>query len=85
MEFGTAREGDCMYVAPSTLQKARKAHACTWCEEEIAAGERYERWLSIDRKAYTNKMHIECANACHENSFDYDGTYTPFDNVRGEA
>lgn len=72
-----------MYVATLTLQKARKAHVCTWCGEDIGIGERYARWMSIDEKAYTNKMHIECTDACREYcKWSDDGVYTPYDNER---
>lgn len=77
---------DCMYVAHSTLQKARKAHTCTWCGEGIAIGEIYKRWMSFGDRAFTNNMHIECADACIEYCiWSDDRAYKPFDNVRGEA
>lgn len=41
--------------------------------------------VTIDSKAYTNKMHLECSDACTDDWFiDVDGTYRPFDNDRAE-
>lgn len=58
---------------PVTLV-ARKAHTCSWCCEKILPGEKYERWVSIDDSAYTNKMHPECveaASAGESGSWEY--------------
>lgn len=49
-----------MFNSPPERLIARKEHVCTWCCEKILVGETYERWVSIDDSANTNKMHLEC-------------------------
>ncbi len=69
-----------MYCTPIVkVAAARKAHRCTWCGQDIEAGQPYERWASYDDAAFQNKMHPECAEACG------DKYYLPFDNDRPVA
>lgn len=47
--------------------KARRPHPCTWCGEQILAGESYERQRYVfDGEPMTNKMHKECFAAASE-------------------
>jgi hypothetical protein len=72
-----------MYVSPATALRARKEHRCTWCGEAISPGSEYLRWMSVDDSMYTNKMHRECFDACHEECTFYgEDAYMPFDNHR---
>ncbi len=72
-----------MYVSPAVALRARKEHRCTWCGESIAPGSEYLRWMSVDDSMYTNKMHRECFDACHEEcGYWGEDEYRPFDNQR---
>lgn len=66
-----------MYAAPSTTQVARKVHRCSFCDEAIKPGEKYLRWMTIDVKAYTNKMHPECHRFLCDISEGFSWEYTP--------
>jgi hypothetical protein len=68
-----------MYVGPAVALRARKEHRCTWCGEAIPPASEYLRWMSVDDSMYTNKMHRECFDACHEED---ENEYAPFDNDR---
>lgn len=62
---------------------ARKPHRCTWCGQEIAKGERYDMWKSVDDGWFTNRMHPECVEACDEECREFhDNEYHPYDNER---
>lgn len=70
-----------MYCTEPTRQKARVQHVCTNCGHPIAIGEEYDRWMSIDDKAFTNKMHIECLQALNDEASYYGGggfEYMPY-------
>lgn len=67
-----------MYNTPSTMQRARKPHRCTYCAQTIQPGERYERWATYSEgSCLTNKMHQECALATEAG-----GEYVMFENDR---
>lgn len=72
-----------MYCTPIEKRTARTKHKCTWCAEVIGIGATYERWCSFDEDAFTNKMHLECSEACHDELQDL-GTdsYSAFSNER---
>jgi hypothetical protein len=64
---------------------ARKAHRCTWCGEEIPAGEKYIRIRCIyDGEPQVNKFHAECEKACSEEAAEYgpDFEFSPGENER---
>lgn len=49
-----------------STQKARKAHSCTWCGQEITPGESYTRTRFIfEGEHKVNKFHPECDEAAH--------------------
>jgi hypothetical protein len=64
-----------MYCTPTETRTARKQHRCTNCGEPILAGEKYERWGSVDDgKMLANIMHPECLAALQEDEpsgFEY--------------
>jgi hypothetical protein len=65
---------------PITSQRARIAHRCTWCGQDIERGTVYSRWYSIndDGVAATVKMHPKCLDAAREDGDEC----TPFENER---
>lgn len=70
-------------TGPKTV-KARKAHQCTWCGQEIEKGEEYKIWSGVcDGVWSTSKMHPECADACQEEAKEWgNDEYTPYTNER---
>jgi hypothetical protein len=53
----------------TTEHKARKRHACSWCDEAIEIGEQYKRYRYFNYgDAGTVKMHPECHTAMIEES-----------------
>ncbi len=59
-----------MYCTKVESPRARKAHRCTSCGEEIPPGEKYVRWRSFeDGEACTNKMHQECYGMHEKGSY----------------
>ena len=65
---------------------ARKPHQCTWCGQQIDKGERHLMWKSVDDSWFTNRMHPECSEACHEEcSYWGDWEYSPYSNDRPAA
>ena len=61
------------------VRKARKAHQCIYCAEEIAAGNIYSHQTGVyDGRWYTNKMHTEC----FEDAFDGEDEFMPYSNER---
>ena len=71
-----------MYCTPSETRTARKQHRCTYCAEQIEAGEQYLRWMSVnDGKAATNKVHPECLAILEEDAY---GGYFEYDLYGGE-
>ena len=72
-----------MFVSASELVKARKKHRCTWCGQHIEPGEEYAKWASVDDSWFTNKMHVECLGALHDEIREGgDNEYIPYDNER---
>jgi hypothetical protein len=72
-----------MFCSDPVTLKARKAHVCTWCGQSIQPSETYHRWISVDDSMFTNKMHPECVDACHEELRKWnDDEYHPYDNER---
>lgn len=72
-----------MYYTPTEMRKAKKQHQCTNCAEEIAVGETYARWMSVDDgKAFTNKMHMECLSSLLGDSDDGFFEYSPYGGER---
>lgn len=62
------------------VQKARKAHVCTWCGEPIQIGEPYERTRFVfEGDPMVNKMHPECVKA----GSTWDGEFEPGEFKRG--
>lgn len=66
------------YNAPKE-RRARNNHQCTYCAEDIRAGDRYTHQTGVyDGRWYENKMHPEC----FEDMCDGDGEFTPYSNER---
>ena len=64
--------------------KARKAHRCHWCGEEIPAGEIYYRYEGrFDDRWQSTPMHLDCyADSLEDPGLTYDGYFTPYENER---
>ena len=65
--------------------KARKAHECSWCPDDIKVGELYERWVGIwdgDPPA-TMKMHKDCLRAANRAEYYDDEPICAAGHVRG--
>jgi len=72
-----------MFCTQAELILAKKEHICTWCAEKIPKGEQYYRWASVDDTWHTSKMHVECRDACSEETSYYgDYEYMPYNNER---
>ena len=71
-----------MYHTDAELVRARKEHQCTYCAEDILAGEKYWRWLSVDTEAFSNKMHPECWEDALAGAVGGEFEYNPFSNDR---
>ena len=63
------------WATESRSVKARKAHRCSWCGEDIVRGEMYQTWTYGDPTPTTVRMHPECDRACSSRSDHYE----PFD------
>lgn len=71
------------YYNPPEHRTARKVHQCTYCAEEINAGESYAHQTGVyDGSWYTSKMHPECFDDMIDSG---DGEYTPYSNERPKA
>jgi len=56
-----------MHATQPETHKARKAHRCEWCWQQIDEGTQYMRYRWYDSgEAATVKMHPECHKAMHE-------------------
>ena len=67
-------------VGCKEIKKARKAHKCDWCAEDIVRGACYSRWAWFeDGSACTVKVHPECLEALRH----WDDEWTPFVHRRG--
>jgi hypothetical protein len=70
------------FFNPPEERRARNNHQCTYCGEDIRAGDRYTyqkgNW---DGRWFESKMHPECFDDMCESG---DGEYTPFSNERPE-
>lgn len=62
--------------------KARKAHPCSWCGEDIERGEVYQTWTYGDPTPSVVRMHAECDEACAA-SRRYDDLFEPGTRARG--
>jgi len=72
-----------MFCTDVETVTAKKKHACTWCAQEISAGEKYLKWKSFEDSWFTNKMHHECKAALQEEISRYgDREYYPYENER---
>jgi len=72
-----------MYYTDAILVRARKVHQCTYCAEDIPAGEQYYRWMSVDLgDAFSNKLHVECWKDALAGAEGGQFEYTPFSNER---
>lgn len=71
-----------MYYTDTERVRARKVHQCTYCAEDILAGEHYYRWLSVDTQAFSNKMHPECWEDALAGAEGGVFEYNPFSNDR---
>ena len=68
------------FYNPHENRKARKAHRCTYCAEEITVGEEYVfQKGNYDGRWYENKMHPECFEDMCDGG---DGEFTPYSNER---
>lgn len=66
-------------------QVAKKPHRCSWCGDQIDAGEKYTRWRWFDDgDAGTIKMHQECNTAFDVDAQAGNNTFDLYDNERGE-
>ena len=62
---------------------ARRAHVCTWCNEAIAPGDTYWRWVTFEDSAFVSKMHPECREACSDECNEAgEWEYLAFENER---
>lgn len=71
-----------MYYTNPETRVARKAHCCTYCGEQIEIGSAYKRWMSIDDKALTNKMHPECLSFLQTEAGGDSFEYFPYSGER---
>ncbi|MFJ3047016.1 hypothetical protein ACIPEN_14390 [Herbaspirillum chlorophenolicum] len=62
-----------MFTATET-HIAAKRHRCSWCWQNIAAGETYKRYRSFYDGAMTVKMHPECHRAMQAQAAEEGGT-----------
>lgn len=70
-----------MFTGDPQPRIARKQHGCTWCAENIDPGALYIYSTGVDGGHwYTNKLHVECADALREEG----GDYYPYQNERPE-
>lgn len=68
------------FFNPHEIRRARKAHRCIYCSEEIHVGESYVHQTGVsDGRWYTSKMHQECfQELCDSGDFEF----TPNSNER---
>lgn len=63
-------------------RKARKAHRCIWCGEQIVIGEKYRHWRGkFEGDVMSNDWHKECDDAA--TSIDLEEGFEPFAYRRG--
>lgn len=64
--------------------KARKAHRCIWCAQDIAVGEAYDYVTGVSYGDFqANHWHPECKDAAwKELKESGEDEFTPWDNAR---
>lgn len=68
----------------NTTPKAKKAHCCIWCGEDIDVGVQHYHIVSVYMGDFQDhRFHIECINPCHEVCDENEGEFEPHGNVRG--
>jgi len=66
-------------------RKARKAHRCIWCGQQILPGETYRYVRGVfEGDPQSNHYHQECDNACSLWAAEEggDGEFAPYENER---
>ena len=62
-----------------TKPKARKAHTCIWCGENIVEGENYIHQKSVyDGRIQDHKWHVECLDDSSE-YFRHEEEFEPYE------
>ncbi len=72
------------YMLRTWNPKARKAHRCSWCGEDIEVGEVHSAWVGIYDGFYQGRMHIECIDAFNRED-PYEGEFEEWSNPRGKT